>query len=328
MTTIRIASRGSKLALWQAEYVKSLLMEHGFLAKIHIIKTKGDKVQNRFLHEIGGKGLFVRELEQSMLDGETDLGIHSLKDLPANLPEPFDLPAILQRHSSRDVLIFRKEVFERLSLKKEKLITPEDLANMGALTIGTASLRRQSMIKSIETKITLKPLRGNVDTRLAKLHSGQFDAIILAEAALDRLELTDELYYPLDPSWFVPSPAQGALAIECLKSHPLRDALSKMNCMDTMQAVTTERLVLAKLGGDCTMPIGCHLSVLDNKVISRVKVLNYDGINCTDEWSHNENIRNIDPDQVSDGILSRMKANNLTPILEDLKKEPPNLGEL
>ena len=171
MHKIKIATRGSKLALWQANYVSSMLRDLGIEAELNIIKTQGDRVQDRFLHEIGGKGLFVKELETSMLNGETDLAVHSLKDLPAVTPEPFVLPAILKRHNPVDAIIFKPESFKRLGII-DKTLSKDHFRDMGEVTIATSSLRRQSLFKGVSKNIKLEAVRGNVDTRIRKLMEG------------------------------------------------------------------------------------------------------------------------------------------------------------
>ncbi len=328
MKTVRIASRGSKLALWQTEFVSQKLRAKGLKPEALIIKTKGDQVQDRFLHEIGGKGVFVRELEQAILEGKADLGVHSLKDLPAILPTPFILPAILKRHSPKDVMIFRKDTFEKANIDRKTELTPEILANIGPISVGTASLRRQSLIKSINSEIKLKPVRGNVDTRIRKLHEGYWDAIILAEAAIDRLSLNEELAIPIATDWFIPSPAQGALALECCQDHPLKHIFETLNCDTTMQTVSIERAILAKLGGDCTMPIGSYLAQESMRTKARAKVLNYEGQFAEATMTFPELPKNLNVEETSNAIIAALRKNQLNLILKDLEKDPPDLGDL
>ena len=271
MQQITIASRGSALALWQANYVKDALKPLGLDARIEVYKTTGDKVQDRFLHEIGGKGLFVKELEQALLDGKADIAVHSMKDLPVKTPEPFKLASILKRHSPYDALIFSKKTAERLSLPDSE-VGKEDIRLMGRLKIATGSLRRTSLLREATSSIEVVPLRGNVDTRLRKLEEEDWDAIILAEASLDRLSLGEGLTYRrLSADWFVPSPSQGALVIECKQDSPFLPQLAKMDCAATRKAVTLERAVLERLEGDCTMPFGCFVQTHEREFQGKLK---------------------------------------------------------
>jgi len=257
MTTI-IATRGSKLAMWQANHVKHLLSEYGLETSLLEIKTTGDRIQDRFLHEIGGKGVFIRELEEAMLQDKAQLAIHSLKDLPAVIPEPFKLAAILKRHSHHDLIIFSKSAAKRLAIPN-RLVKKEDVMLWGKLKIATGSLRRQSLLKGASNTVEVVPLRGNVDTRLRKLEDEGYDAIILAEASLDRLSLkNDFVCRAIDPDWFVPSPSQGALAIEMKENASVFSTVARLGCQETTQMVGLERGVLKALGADCTLPVGVH----------------------------------------------------------------------
>ena len=274
-SSIKIATRGSKLALWQANYVASLLRDLGVESELKIIKTQGDRVQDRFLHEIGGKGLFVKELEQAMLDGEVDIAVHSLKDLPAKTPEPFELAAILKRHDPRDAIIFKPESFKRLNIQDE-VLSKDHFQNMGTVTIATSSLRRQSLFKGCSNDIRLEAVRGNVDTRIQKLLDGDWDALILAAASLE-LSIDNVDFRFIDPEWYVPCAAQGALAIECKQDHPIKETIAKLSDPVTFACATTERKILEKLGGDCTMPFGAHISSVQNHTVVRSLVLDYKG---------------------------------------------------
>lgn len=271
---LKIATRGSTLALWQAEFVAGKLNASGIKTAMHVVKTTGDLVQDRFLSEIGGKGLFVKELEEAMLAGHADIAIHSLKDMPVNLPPAFRLGAILKRHSAHDILIVRKKSAESAGLANRdgEWLTSEDLSAAGPLTIGTSSLRRASLFSRYAAKFKNLPVRGNVDTRLHKLHEGQFDAIVLAAASLERLgeklweHVPRESFVvcPLPTGEFVPCAGQGALAIEVPNSGDLLgEILSPLHCHDTEFCVNVERSVLRLLGGDCTMPFGalCEIEI-------------------------------------------------------------------
>lgn len=265
----RLASRGSMLALWQAHYVADKLKNTGATTEIIVMKTTGDRVQDRFLHEIGGKGLFVKELEQALLEQGADLAVHSLKDMPAQVKRPLILPAILERHSPYDLLILGKKLGDLLRRKHGEAVffrplTPETLQSLGSCTIATGSLRRQAMLARFAPKIQTTPIRGNVDTRLRKLDEGTWDGMILAEASLDRLQLKkDRATIRLDLDWFIPCASQGALAIETIADSPASlFTRAVLNHPETEAAVAVERRVLALLGGDCTMPFGCLVSPL------------------------------------------------------------------
>ena len=225
--------------------------------ELNVIKTKGDRVQNRFLHEIGGKGLFVRELETSMIEGLTDIGVHSLKDLPAKTPEPFTLAAIMKRHEVADALIVSDELYEKIATRfgKNARISAAILKDLGKISIATASLRRQSLLKGASDQIEVVPVRGNVDTRIQKRKDNSWDALILAGASLERLQI-NEPHFLFDTDWFTPSPAQGALALECVKGSFAEPIIASLSDKRTYHCAAIERKVLELLGGDCTMPLG------------------------------------------------------------------------
>ena len=325
MKVYTIATRGSKLALWQTMHVKELLEKKGVKTEIKIIKTKGDKIQDRFLHEIGGKGLFVKELETAMQEGAADLAVHSLKDLPAKTPEGFVMGAILKRHSPFDVLILKDG--GKISEKKE-LLTKEELASYGKVTLASASLRRQSLIKHFCKDALLRPIRGNVDTRIKKLEEKDFDGIILAKAAMERLSFPNIKLRTLDPSWFVPSPAQGALAIECLEDHPIKSVLEELDHKKTRTFVEIERKTLLALGGDCTMPIGCFVFEENGSIKAHCKVLDYEGDAAETRLTLTDGFDDLDKEKAVSKILEGLDKDGLQNILEALKKDPPDLGEL
>jgi hydroxymethylbilane synthase len=265
---LRIASRGSPLARWQAEYFAELVKPLGFATEILYIKTTGDQVQDRFLHEIGGKGLFIKELETALLQGTADVAIHSLKDMPAVLQPGFVLPAYLPRHSAKDLLIFRPQMLTQTSLSLAGLmgqeqpdLTLKEFESLPGGIIATGSLRRQHLINHFHSGFTCEAIRGNVDTRLAKLKEHpSWLGLVLAEASLDRLQLKGQWQArALDPTWFVPAPAQGILALECREDYPQRETLRQLNCPGTERQACVERGLLAMLGGDCTLPYACHM---------------------------------------------------------------------
>ena len=328
---IKIATRGSKLALWQSKYVASLLEAKGFTVSLNIIKTTGDRVQDRFLHDIGGKGLFVRELERSMHDGDSDIAVHSLKDLPAVTKSPFCLPAILKRHMACDALILSDKAARKLEgigseLKKEHAHLLE------GMKIATSSLRRQSLLKGVCSKLELFAVRGNVDTRIQKLSDNGWDGIILAAASLERLGLLDLPYKLMDIDWFIPCAAQGALAIECLEDHPLRHTIAELSDQVTYKAASIERAVLAALGGDCTMPVGIHASEVqqgDGKLSNfNAVVSDYEGYTVSFSLKHKGALINLDTQDIAGKIVLGLKANGLDKTLEQLKKSTPDLGDV
>jgi hydroxymethylbilane synthase len=273
--TIRIASRGSKLALWQANFVADKLQKLGHSTKIITLTTKGDIIQDRFLHEIGGKGLFIKELETALLNGDADIAVHSLKDLPAVVQKPFTLSAILKRHSPNDIVIFN----EAVPIKSlPDVMSAADLAKAPISSLGTSSLRRTCLLKSFAPKVAAQPLRGNVDTRIAKLKQGMWDAIILSHAAIERLEITDINFRVLDTTTFVPCAGQGALTIESLAESPITPEITKaFDHTDTRYAVSVERETLRLLGGDCTMPIGVYCTVSGSTAQARALLVDNDG---------------------------------------------------
>lgn len=326
--TLRIATRGSKLALWQSEFVAKRIRDAGIHVEFVVESTQGDRVQDRFLHELGGKGLFVRELEDALLAGRADIGVHSLKDLPARLTPPFILSAVLPRHTARDVLILRPDVAAQKPLPSE--ITAKDLQALAPLHIATSSLRRQSLLKATGADLKISPVRGNVDTRLRKLFEGQWDALILAEAAITRLGLTDLIAIPFAPDWCVPAPAQGALAIESLPQNPFTPIVHKLNHGLSAFCVNFERQVLAALGGDCTMPMGCymHYDAQNDETVCDAVVLDHTGKSARSHrrWrghpeSHFKSI-------MLQEVLGDLTRDGLEDILHALETTTPNLGEL
>lgn len=327
--TLRIATRGSKLALWQANYVSSLLNSLGQKCELKIIKTQGDRVQDRFLHEIGGKGIFVKELEHAMREGEVDLAVHSLKDLPAQLPDDFHLPAILKRHDPRDAIILKSSVADRFVFDKEEL-NQSDFKAFKSAKIATSSLRRQSIIKAQNLGIHLAAVRGNVDTRIEKLEKNDWDAIILAAASLERLGLNQLAHYKIASDWFVPSPAQGALAIECPKANEqVSSLLEQLSDLATYQAASCERKLLALLGGDCTMPVGIHLQqTQDSQVRASACVLDYEGNQVRFDKTTPTKLEAIEVDSLAQELYEGLQKNKLAEITQALKTKAPDLGEL
>jgi len=242
---LRIGSRGSQLALWQAHHIAGLLRGAGHDIEIEIIKTTGDRLQEVTFAQVGSKGMFTKEIEDALAEGRVDLAVHSLKDLPTELPEPFELAATPPRVDPRDVFVSLK--FSALSALPQ-----------GA-RVGTSSQRRRAQLRALRPDIDAVEFRGNVDTRLRKLAEGQVDAILLAAAGLDRLEKTDWVRERLEPKDFCPAAGQGSLGIETRKGDQATlAAIAFLNDPATRFAVTVERTALAALGGGCQVPIGIH----------------------------------------------------------------------
>ena len=253
---IIIASRESPLAMWQAEFIKKLISEVHPTIEITIkgFKTQGDTLLNESLAAIGGKGLFIKELEHALLERKADLAVHSMKDLPMDIPEEFKLIAISKREDARDAFVSN----EYGSLK--------DMPK-GAI-VGTSSLRRQSQIKSKYPHLIIEPLRGNLQTRLKKLDEGKYGGIILAAAGLIRLDLKKRIREFICPSESIPAVGQGALGIEILSDNKiLTDLLRPLNDEDTARCVLAERTVSRSLAGSCTVPLGAFASI-NNDIFS------------------------------------------------------------
>jgi hydroxymethylbilane synthase len=247
-TPLRIATRKSKLALWQAEHVAALLRQAhpGIDIELVPLTTKGDAIQDRSLAAIGGKGLFIKELEVAMQELRADLAVHSMKDVPADVPAEFEIAAVLERADARDALIARDGV-TRL----------EDL-QPGA-RVGTSSLRRQAQLRAARPDLRIEMLRGNVDTRLRRLDTGDLDAILLACAGLVRLGLASRISARLDPKVCLPAVGQGIIGIECRGADThTRALLQALEDPGTRRVLEAERAFAARLAGSCTSPIAAH----------------------------------------------------------------------
>ncbi len=242
---LRIGSRGSQLALWQANHIADRLRGHGHSVEIEIIKTTGDRLQEVTFAQVGSKGMFTKEIEDALAEGRVDLAVHSLKDLPTELPAGFALAATPARVDPRDVFVSVKY---------------RDVAELPAgAKVGTSSQRRRAQLKELRPDVEAVEFRGNVDTRLRKLAEGQVEAILLAAAGLDRLEKTEWVRQRLDPKDFCPAAGQGSLGIETrLNDAETMAALAFLDDAATRYAVTAERAALAALGGGCQVPIGIH----------------------------------------------------------------------
>jgi hydroxymethylbilane synthase len=263
---ITIASRESPLAIWQAEHIKSKINQLHPDIKINIkgFKTQGDILLNQSLATIGGKGLFIKELEQALLAKKADLAVHSMKDLPMDIPDEFQLTAITERGDPRDAFISNN--FNSLDDMPKGTI------------VGTSSLRRQSQIKATRPDLIIEPLRGNLQTRLKKLDEGQYSAIILAAAGLIRLGLEDRIKKYLETEISIPAVGQGALGIEVLsENEELIKMLLELNDDNTSRCVLAERVVSRSLAGSCTAPLGAYASISNNDFIIKGFVASPDG---------------------------------------------------
>ena len=265
MKKLRIGSRGSKLALAQANLVKDLLAKKGVDTEINIIKTSGDTFTDRPLHEVQGFGVFVREIDDSMLAGQIDIAVHSMKDIPTERPLELTIAAVMKRDSPYDFLLTREDT---------KL---KDLPESSI--IGTTSLRRRAQLSRFRTGFNIKELRGNIDTRLRKLKEGQYDGIFLAEAGLERLNW-DIPGERLDPDYFVPSANQGTVVIVTKKDSIAQIAAQDLNDIRTRLETRIERIIIGILGGGCLVPIGAFAQTEGNEIHVRTEVLSVDGKRC------------------------------------------------
>ena len=260
---LKIGSRGSQLAVWQASHIAARLRERGHEVEIKIIHTTGDKITDVALAKVGAKGMFTKEIEDALAASETDLAVHSLKDLPTELSEQFEIAAVLAREDSRDALC------------SKKFASIEELPQ-GA-RVGTSSLRREAQLKAIHPDLLVHPLRGNVDTRLRKLESGEYDAIILAVAGLRRLDRTELVRQIIPVELMCPAPGQGALAIETRAGdETVRDTISFLDDEASRIETTCERALLKKMGGGCQVPIGSSANWQDELLHLRAVVASPD----------------------------------------------------
>ncbi|OHE07753.1 MAG: hydroxymethylbilane synthase, partial [Sulfurimonas sp. RIFCSPLOWO2_12_FULL_34_6] len=263
MKKLIIATRGSQLALWQSNHIKAVLEEQnpGMEVELNIIVTTGDRIQDKALSKIGGKGLFLKELEEAMLRGEAQIAVHSLKDVPTVMPDGLLLAAITEREDSRDALLSEKY--------------PNIDALPEGATVGTSSLRRRMQIEKLRPDLVIKDLRGNVDTRIRKLKEGEFDAIILAAAGINRLSLLDAVkhVYPISLEEMVPSMGQGALGIEAVNDAEVLKIVARLEDEYSRIETTIERAFVDELEGGCQVQIGVNASVLEDGNVSIKAVL-------------------------------------------------------
>lgn len=252
-----IATRASRLAIWQAEHVRDLLMQArpGLSVSLLKLSTRGDEILDRSLQKVGGKGLFIKELENALADGRADIAVHSLKDVPVVMPDGFALAAILPRAEPRDAWV------------SSRFAAVDELVE-GAV-VGTSSLRRESQLRKRRPDIVVKPLRGNLDTRLGKLDAGEFDAIVLAAVGLQRLGLDNRIRTILPIEVCLPAAGQGALGIEVRSDRSdMIDLVASLSCANSTACATAERAVSRVLGGSCSVPLAAHATLDEGPIPS------------------------------------------------------------
>ncbi|MBV8809336.1 MAG: hydroxymethylbilane synthase [Acidobacteriaceae bacterium] len=276
--TLIIGSRGSQLALWQANYIANKLAELDVSSRIEIIKTTGDHLQTASLMQAGGKGLFTKEIEEALLTGSIDLAVHSLKDLPTQTPAGLTIAAIPAREDPRDALAGSRLCDLRQGAR-----------------VGTSSGRRGAQLRAIRPDLRIEAIRGNVDTRLRKLRQGQYDAIMLAAAGLKRLGLEDEIAELLDPERVCPAAGQGALAVETRSNDATAEICRRLNHEESSVSVTCERAALAALGGGCQLPVGAFACPAGGGLSVMAAVVAKDGSRClraqlTGSWDSPEDL--------------------------------------
>jgi len=299
---IRIATRKSALARWQAEYVATKLKKLDQVDEVSLVplSTRGDEVLDRSLQKIGGKGLFIKELELAMQAGSADIAVHSMKDVPVELPSGFVIASVLERADPSDALV--SERFDSFA------------ALPTGSVIGSSSLRRQSQLLAHDATLVVRPLRGNVNTRLEKLAAGDYDAIVLASAGLDRLGFEDKIRERFAVDWMLPATAQGVIGIECLQSNnALKEVLQELNDPLSQQTTAAERAVARTLGADCQSPVACFASVDDGILSINAMVASGDGQTMIKE--HITGDAGTDSQQLGQALAERMLSLGAAPLL-------------
>ena len=302
MKPIVIATRQSRLALWQAEHVKQRLEKahSGLAVELLPMTTRGDELLDRRLDTVGGKGLFIKELENALLDGRAELAVHSMKDVPADMLPGFEIAAILAREDPRDAFVSNK--YRKLAELKGKAV------------LGTSSLRRAAQIKERHPQVELKLLRGNVETRVAKLDRGEYDAIVLAVAGLVRLGLAARIGERLEPETSLPAPGQGAIGIECMAGRAdVRDLVAPLADSATAACVRAERAVSLGLGGSCSLPLGAYAEYAKGKIRLRAIVAAEDGSRVVRAEATGD-----DPEMLGKAVVKELRARGAAEILASL----------
>ena len=291
MARLRIGSRGSQLALWQANHVAVLLRERGHEVEIEIIKTTGDKITDVPLAKVGTKGMFTKEIEEALAAGRVDFAVHSLKDLPTEISPDFELAAVTKRDDSRDVLCSRRYA------------SIEALPR--AARVGTSSLRRQAQLRALRPDLAIQPLRGNVNTRLNKLEVGEYDAVILAAAGLNRLGKTELIKQFISADVMCPAAGQGALAVEVRSGDTATLQLLKfLDDSDARATTRCERALLGRMGGGCQVPIGALAEMSSGRLRLQAVVASPDGSQVLRESADGENPVQLG-ESVGDALLRR-----------------------
>ena len=302
---IRIATRKSALALWQANHVAAVLETFPEVTATELVpmSTKGDEILDRSLQKIGGKGLFIKELEIAMQSGNADIAVHSMKDLPAKLPEGFCLATTMTRANHRDALVTDGD--------KQLADLPQNAC------VGSSSLRRQAQLKMLRADLRIEPLRGNVNTRLAKLENGDYDAIILAAAGLERLGLEHHISHQFSPDEMLPAAAQGVLGIECLEaSTEVRAILGKLNDPVAVQTTTAERAIARVLEASCQSPVAAYATVEEDKLTVTALVAHPDGSRSIKE-SLSGNA--ADAQQLGEALAARLLESGARELLDSIE---------
>jgi len=304
MTRLVIATRRSRLALWQAEHVRSRLAALGHVVELLPMSTRGDELLQASLAEAGGKGLFIKELENALADGRADLAVHSMKDMPAELPPGFTLAAITARDDPRDAFVSeRYGGFDELP---------------AGSVVGTSSLRRQAQVLERFPALQVRPLRGNVDTRLAKLERGEYAAIVLACAGLNRLGLAARARRLLSTDESMPAPGQGALGIECLATRSdLQALVAPLGDPASSACVRAERAVNRALGGDCTIPLGAFAELHGTGLRLRALVASPDGKKIVRAEALGDS---VDPEALGREVADELRRKGADRILAAISK--------
>jgi hydroxymethylbilane synthase len=303
MARLRIGSRGSQLARWQSNHIAALLRARGHEVVIEIIKTTGDNITDVALAKVGTKGMFTKEIEEALAANQVDLAVHSLKDLPTETPSGFEIAAVTKRDDPRDVLC------------SPKYASIEALPN--AARVGTSSLRRQAQLKALRPDLDIHPLRGNVDTRLAKLEAGEYDAVILAAAGLARLGKTALIKQVMPADIVCPAAGQGALAIEARAGDTaVLQALAFLDDPAARAATACERALLGRLGGGCQVPIGALAEVRNGHLHLQAVVARPDGSEVLRESADGD-----DPVQLGESVGDTLLRRGGKAILEAVYKQ-------
>ena len=303
MRTLRIGTRGSLLAKWQAEFVrKRLFAATGVEPEIVIIKTAGDKMLHASVAQIGSKGIFIKELEEALLEETIDLAVHSVKDIPTDIPSRLMFPAVCKRDDVRDCLV------------------GSTLANLrkGA-RVGTSSLRRQAQLRHLRPDLDLRDLRGNVDTRLRKVESGEYEAVCVSKAGLDRLGFSQRISEVLSPEVCMPAVGQGAIAVECrLKDREAEELLAPLDDAETRASIIAERALLGALHGGCQVPMGAFARVDHGQLVMEACVCSVDGAHCVKQHASGP------PDQAAqlgEHMARLLLEAGAQPILEEVARQ-------